>query len=30
MKVFVGLFLAICVITLGIFLVTPSTQDKKI
>lgn len=29
MKVFVGLFLAICVITLGIFLITPSTQGQK-
>jgi len=29
MKVFVGLFLAICVIALGIFLVTPSTQGQK-
>jgi hypothetical protein len=29
MKVFVGLFLAIFVITLGIFLITPSTQGQK-
>jgi hypothetical protein len=29
MKFFVGLFLTICVITLGIFLVTPSTQGQK-
>lgn len=29
MKFFVGLFLAICVITLGIFLVTPSTQGQR-
>lgn len=29
MKVFVGLFLAICLITLGIFLITPSTQGQK-
>lgn len=29
MKVFVGSFLALCVITLGIFLITPSTQGQK-
>ena len=29
MKLFIGLFLAICVITLGIFLLTPSTQGQK-
>jgi hypothetical protein len=29
MKFFVGLFLTICVITLGIFLITPSTQGQK-
>jgi len=29
MKVFAGLFLAICVIALGIFLITPSTQGQK-
>jgi hypothetical protein len=29
MKVFVGLFLTICLIILGIFLITPSTQGQK-